>query len=90
MLIGFDIADVKTEKDMDVQIESLENEILTVSEARKNRSKKVRQVESVVRICLKKCALRGWKGSIAKLTKMLATVEDIKYEVNDVVSGYNW
>ena len=29
-------------------------------------------------------------GSIVKLTKMLATVEDIKYEVNDVVSGYNW
>ncbi len=89
-MIGFDIAEVKTAQDMDKTTDELENEILTVSEARKNRSKKVRQVESIVRICLKKCALRSWKDQMKKLTKMLATVEDIKYEVNDVVSGFNW
>ena len=89
-MIGFDIAEVKTDKDMDSTVDELENEILTVSEARKNRNKKVRMVEGIVRICLKKCALRGWNVQLKKLTKMLASVEDIKYEVSDVVSGYNW
>ena len=89
-MIGFDIAVIKTADLMDAQIEELENEILTVSEASKNRNKKVRMVEGIVRICLKKCALRGWNVQLKKLTKMLASVEDIKYEVSDVVSGYNW
>ena len=90
MLFGFDIADVKTEKDMDTTIDGLENEILTVSEVFRGKQKKVRRVESVVRMCLKKCTLRKWTTCSAKLTKMLSVIEDIKHEVSDVVSGYNW
>ena len=89
-MIGFDIADVKSEKDMDNTIDQLENEILTVGEVFRGKQKKVRKVESVVRMCLKKCHLHKWKAAGQKLTKMLAVVEDIKYEVNDVVNGYNW
>ena len=89
-MIGFDIADVRSEKDMDTAIDALENEILTVSEVFRGKQKKVRKVESIVRMCLKKCALKKWTNSITKLTKMLSIVEDIKYDVADVVSGYNW
>ena len=78
MLIGFDISDVVTEQDMDVAIDNLENEILTVSEVYRKKAQKVRKVESVVRILLKKCALKKWKDQMSKLTKMLSVVEDIK------------
>ena len=90
MLIGFDIADVKDVKDMNEAIDSLENDILTVSEVFRKRAQKIRKVESVVRILLKKCALRKWKDESIKLTKMLSVVEDIKNDVSDVVNGYSW
>ena len=90
MLIGFDIADIVTEKDMDVAIDCLENDILTVSEVYRKKAQKVRKVESVVRILLKKCALKKWKDQMNKLTKMLSVVEDIKNDVSDVVNGYSW
>ena len=89
-LIGFDIADVKTTADMDAAIEILENDILTVSEVFRKRSQKVRKVESVCRMLLKKAALRKWTAQITTLTKMLSTVEDIKMDVSDVVNGFSW
>lgn len=90
MFIGFDISTVKTEADMIVHIDALEDEILMVSEARKRRVKKVRKVEAITRILLKKCALKGWKDQLVALTKMLQVVEDIKADVGDVVNGYDW
>ena len=90
MFIGFDISTVKTEKDMDAAIDCLEDEILTVSEVRRRRSQKVRKVESITRILLKKCALKSWTVQIVKLTKMLIVVEDLKNDVNDVVNGFSW
>ena len=89
-LIGFDIADVKTTADMDAAIETLENDILTVSEVFRKRSQKVRKVESVCRMLLKKAALRKWDVQLTKLTKMLGAVEDIKMDVSDVVNGFSW
>ena len=89
-LIGFDIADVKTTADMDAAIETLENDILTVSEVFRKRSQKVRKVESVCRMLLKKAALRKWTEQLNKLTKMLSAVEDIKMDVSDVVNGFSW
>mgnify|MGYP003151909833 CR=1 FL=1 len=89
-LIGFDIADVKTTADMDAAIETLENDILTVSEVFRKRSQKVRKVESVCRMLLKKAALRKWNDQLTKLTKMLGAVEDIKMDVSDVVNGFSW
>ena len=89
-LIGFDITDVKTAGDMDAAIDELEDSILTVSEAYRKRAQKIRKVESVCRILLKKCALKKWKDQMNKLTKMLGVVEDIKNDVSDVVSGYSW
>ena len=89
-LIGFDIADVKPTADMDAAIETLENDILTVSEVFRKRSQKVRKVESVCRMLLKKAALRKWTEQLNKLTKMLSAVEDIKMDVSDVVNGFSW
>jgi hypothetical protein len=89
-LIGFDISEIKDVKCADTAIEELENEVITVSEVRRRRAQKVRKVEAVCRMMLKKCELKGWKDQTTKLTKMLAKVEDIKADVGDVVNGFNW
>lgn len=91
MLFGFDIEDYDTSAKLLAFIKKpLQAAIITVSETRRGRAKKVRKVESVVRMCLKHASLEGWKDCSDKLTKMLAKVEDIKGDVSDVVSGYNW
>ena len=91
MLFGFNIADYDTSKSLLAFInKDLKAAIITVSETRRGRAKKVRKVESVVRMCLKLATLESWKDCSDKLTKMLATVEEIKGDVSDVVSGYNW
>ena len=90
LMIGFDVSQITDVKAAAKAIDDLENEIITVSEVRRRRAMKVRKVEAVCRMLLKKCELRGWKDSTAKLTKMLAKVEDIKADVSDCVSGFNW
>ena len=89
-LIGFDIADVDSEKKCLSSIADLENEVITVSEVRRRKAQKVRQVEAVCRMLLKKAVLHKWVSCIKTLTTMLATVEDIKADVSDAVRGFSW
>ena len=90
-LICFDITTMTNEKTLMTFIDTdLKFAILEVSEVRRKRANKIRSVESVVKMCLKLAVLEGWKPAVITLTKMLATVGDIKYDVNDVVNGYDW
>ena len=88
--IGFHSSDVKTEAIMNTYIETLEDEILMVSEVRRRRVQNIRKVESVCRILMRKCVARKWNDQQAKLEKMLMTIEDTKADCSDVVNGFNW
>ena len=90
-LIGFTIDQVEDKKQfLNFIDKDLTYAIITVSEVRRRRVKALRKVESVVKMCLKLAALRGWKDETIVLEKMLAKVEDIKADVNDVVNGFGW
>ena len=89
-LIGFSISDVTDEAKCKAVIGELEVAVIEVSEVRRGRARKVRRVESVCRMVLKKATLRGWNDCVVTTTKMLSKVEDIKADVSDVVNGFSW
>jgi hypothetical protein len=91
MVIGFEVSEVADKKAFNKFVSNdLKFAIIEVSEVRKRKARKVRQLEGITRQCLKLATLEGWKDELKVLTKMLAKIEDIKYECSDVVNGFDW
>ena len=90
-IIGFSLSEYADKKKFNAFITTdLKFAILGVSEVSRRKGKKVRNLEAIVRQCIKYATLEGWADEVKTLSKMLETVADIKYDCSDIVRGYDW
>ena len=81
-MILFDIEDIVTEDEALAVAERLECEAIKASEAMRGKRKKIRMVESKIKMLQKRCVSKRWESPIKSLHSTFDMLEESRGELD--------